>query len=558
MKESSRLAVVICFALGVVASGARPSWGQQRPSLQGPQPTSGQQGQAPGTPRVTPQQVKDAQAIQNELDPDKQIQMVNDFVAMYPESPYLSDIYFYGAYAAQRKGDVVKVVDFGEKSLKANNDNMRTLILMASILPRPQVAQGAEAEKRLAEAEADANRVLQMLPQLSKPANQTDEQFQQAKSAISAEVHAALGMVHLMRAPRGLTGSDAEELSKSEKEYQIAVSAPNPNAEDYFRLGEAYAMDNKTDRAIEAFTKASQLSRGTSLQTYADQKLKAMREKEAPVPTFQRQVAPLGLKATPPVPQHGPYYALIIGINQYRYLNNLETAVGDAEAVARTLHERYGFETKVLLNGNASRYQIISALAEYRRTLPDNASLLIYYAGHGHYDTGTDKAYWLPADAGREDPANWIIADDITSEARAMPARHVLIISDSCYSGGITRDANLDVGVTVREHTLYIEKMLAGKSRLLMSSGGNEPVADRGAPGHSVFAYALLQGLGEMDENGFSAEELFQRFIREQVAGRSEQVPGYNIIRNSGHEQGDFVFFRLSSVKAPQAPQPRF
>ena len=278
MKKSAGLSVVMCLALGVVVLALGRSWGQEKPAAQG---SKGQQGQAPAGPQVTPQQVKEAQAIQNELDPDKQMQMVSDFVAKYPDSPFLSDIYFFGAIAAQQKGDVVKVVDFGEKSLKAKNDNMRTLILMAAILPMPQVAQGADAEKKLAEAEADANKVLQMLPQLPKQATQTDEQFQQAKSAVSAEAHAALGMVHLQRASQGLAGPDAEELSKAEKEYETAVLAPNPNAEDYFRLGEAYSMDNKVDQAIEAFTKASQLSQGTPLQTFADQRLKALKEKKA-------------------------------------------------------------------------------------------------------------------------------------------------------------------------------------------------------------------------------------------------------------------------------------
>jgi tetratricopeptide (TPR) repeat protein len=278
MKKSARLSVVMCLAMGTLMLAVGSSFGQEKPAAQG---SKGQQGQAPAGPQVSPQQIKDAQAIQSELDPDKQMQLVNDFVAKYPDSPYLSDMYFFGAYAAQQKGDVAKVVDFGEKSLKAKNDNMRTLILMASILPTPQVAQGGDAEKRLAEAEGDANKVLQMLPQLPKQANQTDEQFQQAKSAVTAEAHAALGMVHLQRASQGLTGPDAEELSKSEKEYQMAVSSPNPNAEDYFRLGEAYSMDNKVDQAIEAFTKASQLSQGSPLQTYADQRLKAMKEKKA-------------------------------------------------------------------------------------------------------------------------------------------------------------------------------------------------------------------------------------------------------------------------------------
>src|SRR5215831_2138124 len=119
MKKSAGPSVVRCLALGVVLLTAGPSWGQEKPAPQG---SKGQQGQAPAGPQVTPQQLKEAQAIQNELDPDKQMQMVNDFVAKYPDSPYLSDIYFFGAYAAQQKGnDVMKVVEFGEKSLKAKD-----------------------------------------------------------------------------------------------------------------------------------------------------------------------------------------------------------------------------------------------------------------------------------------------------------------------------------------------------------------------------------------------------------------------------------------------------
>src|SRR5713101_5208749 len=79
--------------------------------------------------------------------------------------------------------------------------------------------------------------------------------------------------------------------------------------------------------------------------------------------------------------QPGPYYALVIGNNDYRYLHKLQTAVNDANAVAQMLRDRYGFTTQILLN--ATRDQIYNALFGYRTTLPDNANLLIYYAGHG-------------------------------------------------------------------------------------------------------------------------------------------------------------------------------
>ncbi len=238
----------------------------------------------------------------------------------------------------------------------------------------------------------------------------------------------------------------------------------------------------------------------------------------------------------------GRYFALVIGINDYQHAPKLKTAVGDAQAVANVLRQQYGFETKVLTN--ATREEIIHALADYRRTLDENSNLLVYYAGHGVYDKDADKTYWLPADGETTDNSNWIMADEITTDIKVIPARHVLIISDSCYSGGITR--SVDLAFTPQERARYLEKMMAGKSRTLMSSGGLEPVSDEGGGGHSVFAAALLRGLTRDEDPAFSAENLFEAFIRVSVAGQSDQTPQYNVIRNSGHDSGDFVFIRTN------------
>ena len=261
---------------------------------------------------------------------------------------------------------------------------------------------------------------------------------------------------------------------------------------------------------------------------------------QLPGPGPQRGMRAVEAQPAGVLAKRGPYYALVIGINDYRYLPKLKTAINDATAIADVLHKTYGFETKLLKN--ATRRDILTALSEYERNVPEDANLLIYYAGHGHFYPGTDKAYWLPADAERETKADWIIADDITSGVKAIPAKHILIVSDSCYSGGITRD--VDLRNTPRDRDRYIQKMIASKSRTLMSSGGNEPVADGGGGGHSVFANAILHGLEQMDGDVFTAEELFHTSIRISVAGRSEQTPQYNPIRNSGHDDGDFVFDR--------------
>ncbi|HLL70596.1 MAG TPA: caspase family protein [Pyrinomonadaceae bacterium] len=236
-------------------------------------------------------------------------------------------------------------------------------------------------------------------------------------------------------------------------------------------------------------------------------------------------------------------HALVIGNNAYRRLPKLLTAENDARVVDSVLRESYGFRTRLLLN--ATRQQIVGALGAYRRDLSSEDNLLIYYAGHGLNDEEAGRAYWLPVDSSREDNSNWISADDITAGAKAIPARHVLVISDSCYSGTLTRGLS-EMLPRPSDREQFLRKMMAGKSRTLMASGGDEPVADGGGGGrHSVFASALLRGLREMEKDQFTAAELFRTYVEESVAGRARQTPEYNPLRNSGHESGDFVFVRV-------------
>lgn len=266
--------------------------------------------------------------------------------------------------------------------------------------------------------------------------------------------------------------------------------------------------------------------------------------------TIRREEPPVA-EAKPSVPQPKPdpvptwavrkTYALVIGNNKYQHLAALKTAIADAEQVERVLRENFGYATTLLKD--AKREQIVLALSEYRRQLDVNADLLIYYAGHGYFDTDVDKAYWLPVDARDGDVSNWISADDVTTSIKGMRAKHVLVVSDSCYSGTLARNTVSKL-TTPLEHDRYLRKMAEGTSRTLMASGGNEPVLDGGGGRHSIFASALLRGLEQLEPSVFTADELFFQFVREPVAGKSAQTPEYNPLRNSGHESGDFVFVR--------------
>ena len=181
---------------------------------------------------------------------------------------------------------------------------------------------------------------------------------------------------------------------------------------------------------------------------------------------------------------------------------------------------------------------------DYRTIAKENDKFLIYYAGHSVFDKLADKAYWLPVNALADNDTHWIIIDAITSNIRRFVAKHILIVTDSCYSGTFTRRTIIDMH-SGKERNRYLHKMLSKASRTLMASGGNEPVSDLGSEGNSVFARAFMMGLKNMERKLFTAEELFYEYIREAVAGNSYQTPEYNVIRNSGHSGGDFPFLRV-------------
>lgn len=231
----------------------------------------------------------------------------------------------------------------------------------------------------------------------------------------------------------------------------------------------------------------------------------------------------------------GNYHALVIGIDTYPGLTNLKTAVNDARSLSDILKQKYGFEVTLLTN--PGRADIIASLSRLRKTLTPRDNLLIYYAGHGWLDKRADEGYWLPSDAKAGDESNWISNSTITSAIRANEAKHVLIVADSCYSGKLTRAIHIN-----RKTQGYIQRLSEKKARIVMSSGGLEPVEDEGKQGHSVFAGAFIDML-ERNNAVIEGTEAFAQ-VRHSVMLNADQTPEYGDVRKAGHEGGDFLFVR--------------
>lgn len=239
----------------------------------------------------------------------------------------------------------------------------------------------------------------------------------------------------------------------------------------------------------------------------------------------------------------GKSYGLIIGINGYQQIPKLKNAVNDAKVIDQVLKDDYGFENVVLLDQDATRDNIMKSLNDMRKKLTENDSLVIFYSGHGEFNKETETSYWLPVDAGTDDNTKWLETQTISNQLKLISAKHVLIIADSCFSGTMTRAADLNLASnSTREN--YLNKLFDKPSRVLIASGGNEPVTDAGGQGHSIFSDVLIRALKEPFASVFTAEELLTRHLKESVAGRTAQTPEYKVVRNSGHDGGDFIFVK--------------
>ena len=240
----------------------------------------------------------------------------------------------------------------------------------------------------------------------------------------------------------------------------------------------------------------------------------------------------------------GKFTALIIGNDNYQHLPKLKTATADATALAELLQRRYGFKTTLLKN--ATRRDVLAALASLRTTLKFDDNLVIYYAGHGYLDEVTERGYWLPVDAEADNPANWISNADVTDMLKALPSRAVLLIADSCYAGTLTR-AIVPPAVAGADRRAFLERVAAKRARTVLASGGLEPVADSGGGKHSVFSKALIDILSENDAV-IDAQSLFAP-IRQRVVLNAEQTPEYADVRLAGHEGGEFIFVPRETPK---------
>lgn len=226
--------------------------------------------------------------------------------------------------------------------------------------------------------------------------------------------------------------------------------------------------------------------------------------------------------------------ALLIGNFRYQPpIPPLETPPHDVDRIAAALGRKLGFEVRVLKN--ATKADMVRAVAALAREVGPADSVFVYYAGHGYLMDDTDMGYWIPVDGSVKTAAQWISNTDISKLLGAIPARQLMLVSDSCFSGTLAREQGVAAGAKSRED------VLRRRSVLVLSSGGEEPVSDEGKEGHSIFAWHFLNSLDRL--GGTTVGFDVYRVVRKGVSEDYPQQPQYGAVVSAGHEPGgDYLF----------------
>ena len=245
----------------------------------------------------------------------------------------------------------------------------------------------------------------------------------------------------------------------------------------------------------------------------------------------------------------GVYNALLIAVANYEHQPKLKTPASDIARLEQVLRKQYCF-TKIepLIDVQATRTGILTALERYKK-LSKNDNLLVYYAGHGFFDAETREGYWIPVDAG-DSKWDWISNDQIRKVIGQIPAKHTLLVSDSCFSGDLTR------GGPFQKPDRYLEQVSNKDSYQVIASGGLEEVGDVGRDGLSAFAYYFVNSLAGDTQTVLTTREVFDSVVR-MVANDSRQVPEMGTIQGAPDLKGEFIFARTQkdgTFAAPPAP----
>lgn len=135
--------------------------------------------------------------------------------------------------AGQQANNFEKIMDYGNKLLGVDPENLNAMIVLSSMIPErlPQDEAGKKAAlQKATDLASKAMAGVQQFFSKPKPADVSDAQWNQERANLEGQLHATLAFIQL----------NEQNYTKAAEEYEMALKIVPKDGVAHFRLGLAY------------------------------------------------------------------------------------------------------------------------------------------------------------------------------------------------------------------------------------------------------------------------------------------------------------------------------
>jgi tetratricopeptide (TPR) repeat protein len=271
-----------------------------------------------------------------------------------------------------------------------------------------------------------------------------------------------------------------------------------------------------------------------------------------------------GLQKVPHPDGKKSRWALVIGTNYgdrqvdgYTSLK-LKNAENDARDVAKKLTDCFGYPEKQviqLIGADATKHRIEVEVEKLKdeKIVGKDASVFVFFSGHGEEDKKTRELLILSHDVGEEKDGGKVaklnVNEAVNGVIKKCDALHTLVLLDCCHAGALCNlpgEPEAERAVRRQDDSgAFLERSF----QVIVAARATQKASD-GPKGHSPFTDALLEALDGLGreasadkDRSFRADELFGRLRLLSVGSgldQAAQCRRLNVGDKSG--QGQFQF----------------
>ncbi len=266
---------------------------------------------------------------------------------------------------------------------------------------------------------------------------------------------------------------------------------------------------------------------------------------------------------------HG--YALLIGVGESAYSKlSLPVTVKDTQAIYAALidQELCGYpddkeHIRVLNNQEATKAAILEELnwLKEKAEADPNATVFVYYSGHGWVHEETNRYYLLQHDVKPTKLASSALAAETFTDAlRQIQAERLLVVIDSCHAAGMatSKEADLELEeefddfLRIAPSKGFIDELKQGEGRVVFTSSKGQQKSWIKDESSSIYTYHFLEALqgagnkpGDTEVKVSNLMNHLGKAVPESARKlyNTEQIPHFDI------DAGDFVIAKLRGGK---------